>query len=143
MTMAETNIYANEDEIPELAYYVQFVGINSSYTDLIQIPTDGSNMYNLADGTWSVYEPSTSGTVSADISWGSLAFTYTDGENGADGAWTADAAEGATMPYRYSAKLYISQLHKYSLLNIFDDFNPIGLNSVSSLYVLGSIRPGS
>ena len=91
MTMAETNIYANEDGIPELAYYVQFVGINSSETDLIRIPTDGSNMYNLADGTWSVYEPSTSGTVSADISWGSLAFTYSDETN----AWSNDGSDKA------------------------------------------------
>ncbi len=35
-------------------------------------------------------------TTSAEISWGSMAFTYTDGENGAeDGAWTADTAEKA------------------------------------------------
>ena len=88
MTMAETNIYANEDEIPELAYYVQFARYDSVDTGLIRIPTDGSNMYNLADGTWSVYEPSTSGTVSADISWGSLAFTYSDETN----AWSNDGS---------------------------------------------------
>ena len=95
MTMAETNIYATKGEIPELAYYVEFVGIDSGDTGLIRIPTDGSNMYNLADGTWSVYEPSTSGTASAEITWGSMSFTYTDGENGAEGAWSADTAADA------------------------------------------------
>lgn len=34
-------------------------------------------------------------TTSADISWGSLSFTYTDGENGAEGAWSNDGTEGA------------------------------------------------
>ena len=95
MTMAETNIYATEEEIPELAYYVQFARYDSVDTGLIRIPTDGSNMYNLADGTWSVYEPSTSGTASAEITWGSMSFTYTDGENGAEGAWSADTGDAA------------------------------------------------
>ena len=101
MTMAETNIYATEGEIPELAYYVHFAGIDSGDTELIQIPTDGSNMYNLADGTWSVYEPSTSGTASAEITWGSMRFTYSDeqvtlpdGTTG-DKGWSTEGSDKA------------------------------------------------
>lgn len=33
--------------------------------------------------------------TSAEISWGSLSFTYTDGEDGAEGAWSNDGTDGA------------------------------------------------
>ncbi len=36
-------------------------------------------------------------TTSADIAWGSMSFTYTDGENGAEGAWSNDVTGGGTV----------------------------------------------
>jgi len=54
-----------------------------------------TNEYEQYEGTWSVYTPSTPAVTSAEITWGSLSFTYTDGENGAEGAWSNDGTDGA------------------------------------------------
>lgn len=106
LTMAENGVYTipEDAEIPNLAYMVYFANSTGTTTATADIPTDENNMFTLGtttdeygryEGTWSVYTPSTPAVTSAEITWGSMAFTYIDGENGAEGAWTADAAEKA------------------------------------------------
>ena len=107
LTMAEGGIYTLPEGavIPNLAYNVFFYN-NADSTGSLDIPTDDNNMFTLGtttneygqyEGTWSVYTPSQPpvGVTSAEIVWGSLSFTYTDGENGADGAWSADTGDAA------------------------------------------------
>lgn len=106
LIMAENGVYIlpEDAEIPNLAYMVYFANSTGTTTATADIPTDENNMFTLGtttdeygqyEGTWSVYTPSTPAVTSAEITWGSMAFTYIDGENGAEGAWTADAAEKA------------------------------------------------
>ena len=107
LTMAEGGIYTLPEGavIPNLAYNVFFYN-NADSTASLDIPTDDNNMFTLGtttneygqyEGTWSVYTPSQPpvGVTSAEIVWGSLSFTYTDGENGAEGAWSNDGTDGA------------------------------------------------
>lgn len=106
LIMAENGVYIlpEDAEIPNLAYMVYFANSTGTTTATADIPTDENNMFTLGtttdeygryEGTWSVYTPSTPAVTSAEITWGSMAFTYIDGENGAEGAWTADAAAKA------------------------------------------------
>jgi len=103
LIMAENGVYTlpEDAEIPNLAYMVYFDNSTGRTTATADIPTDENNMFTLGittneygqyEGTWSVYTPSQPpvGTTSAEISWGSMAFTYTDGENGAEGAWSCE-----------------------------------------------------
>lgn len=95
-TMKETGIY-EATPIPEWSYYLLIRNLDNEgeTSSWIRIPND-KNMYNAETGEWETYTPSTPEDVtSASISWGSMSFTYTDGEDGAEGAWTADAAEKA------------------------------------------------
>ena len=103
LIMAENGVYTlpEDAEIPNLAYEVYF-DCGSGMTATADIPTDENNMFTLGtttdeydryEGTWSVYTPSQPpvGTTSAEISWGSLAYTYSD----ETGEWTTDGSEGA------------------------------------------------
>lgn len=102
LTMAESGIYTLPEGavIPNMAYKVFFFN-NEDSTGSLDIPTGEANMFTLGtttnelgqyEGTWSVYTPSQPpvGVTSAEIVWGSLSFTYTDGENGAEGAWSCE-----------------------------------------------------
>ena len=65
------------------------------------------NETGAVSGTYTFTMPASNVTVeatftaiektSADIAWGSMAFTYTDGENGAEGAWSNDVTGGGTV----------------------------------------------
>ena len=102
LVLAENGIYTlpKDVEIPNLAYRVYF-SIGTAMTAKAEIPTGENNMFTLGtatnesghyEGTWSKYTPSQppEEVASAEITWGSMAFTYTDGENGAEGAWSVD-----------------------------------------------------
>ncbi|MBR2320325.1 MAG: starch-binding protein [Clostridia bacterium] len=104
LIMAENGVYTlpEDAEIPNLAYMVYFANSTGTTTATADIPTDENNMFTLGtttneyeqyEGTWSVYTPSQPpvGTTSAEISWGSLAYTYSD----ETGEWTTDGSEGA------------------------------------------------
>ena len=104
LIMAENGVYTlpEDAEIPNLAYKVYFANSTGTTTATAGIPTDENNMFTLGtttdeydryEGTWSVYTPSQPpvGTTSAEISWGSLAYTYSD----ETGEWTTDGSEGA------------------------------------------------
>ena len=108
LIMAENGVYTlpEDAEIPNLAYMVYFANSTGTTTATADIPTDENNMFTLGtttdeygryEGTWSVYTPSQPpvGVTSAEIVWGSLSFTYTDGEDGAEGAWSNDGTDGA------------------------------------------------
>ena len=95
-TMVEAGIYAITN-IPDHTAGLRIINADTNeWFDIESIPTDGRNMYNAETGEWETYTPSTPEDVtSASISWGSMSFTYTDGEDGAEGAWSADTTEGA------------------------------------------------
>ncbi|MBQ7857092.1 MAG: hypothetical protein IJ351_00450 [Oscillospiraceae bacterium] len=84
------------DPVAGYAYVVGSLKVINEATGL-EVPVDeASKTFTMPDSTVMVSAEFEKLTVtSADITWGSMAFTYTDGENGAEGAWTADAAEGA------------------------------------------------
>ncbi|MBQ7857091.1 MAG: hypothetical protein IJ351_00445, partial [Oscillospiraceae bacterium] len=96
-TMKETGIY-EATPIPEWSYYLLIRNLDNEgeIISWIRIPND-KNMYNVETGQWETYTPSQppEDVTSADINWGSMSFTYTDGEDGAEGAWSADTTEGA------------------------------------------------
>jgi len=91
-TMKETGIY-EVAPIPEWSYYLIIRNLDNEGESIswTRIPTDGRNMYNAVTGEWELYTPSTPEVTSADISWGSLAFTYSDETN----AWSNDGSEKA------------------------------------------------
>lgn len=95
-TMVEAGIYAITN-IPDHTARLRIINADTNeWFDIESIPTDGRNMYNAVTGEWETYTPSTPEDVtSASISWGSMSFTYTDGEDGAEGAWSADTTGGA------------------------------------------------
>ena len=86
----ESNIYATT-EIPEWAAKVLFRN-GSGGTQVVEIPMAAANtdQFNRADSTWSKFTATEQSTTSAEITWGSLAFTYTDGSG-----WANDGSEGA------------------------------------------------
>lgn len=111
LVIAEDGIYTlpKGTEIPNLAYRVHFYD-RSNYTVSTMIPIGEENMFTLGttnednsyEGTWSVYTSSTpEGVTSADISWGSMSFTYDDTiEEGAtaENGWTCeDGANQVTV----------------------------------------------
>ena len=97
-TLKETGIYAVSD-IPEWSYSLIIRNLDdvSEHMNAGDIPTDGRNMYNAETDQWEIYTPSQppEEVTSAEITWGSMAFTYTEGENGAEGAWSADTGDAA------------------------------------------------
>ena len=103
LTMVEDGVYTLPEgtEIPNLTYKVYF-GNNMDCTASVDIPTGEENMFTLGtitdeygqyEGTWSVYTSSQppAAVTSAEISWGSMSFTYTDEA----AKWSADTSEGA------------------------------------------------
>ena len=92
-TMKETGIY-EAAPIPEWSYYLIIRNLDNEGESIswTRIPTDGRNMYNAETQQWETYTPSQppEEVTSAEITWGSMSFTYTDGENGAKGAWSVD-----------------------------------------------------
>ena len=93
----ESDIYSAEVPENKWIYQVDFYdNATATYAERQTIPTDGSDQYNYDSNSWSVFTPTVHTTTSANISWGSMAFTFTDGTNGAEnGTWTADTAEKA------------------------------------------------
>ena len=87
----ESNIYATT-EIPEWAANVVFYN-GEAFPPSVEIPMAAANtdQFNRADNTWSKFTATEQSTTSASISWGSMAFTYTDEA----GAWANDGTEGA------------------------------------------------
>ena len=66
--------------------------VSASYfeqaTEACQIEfTSGSADVWYSTGLYVIYQEA---AVSVDITWGSMAFTYTDGEDGAEGAWSCE-----------------------------------------------------
>lgn len=78
------------------AYVVGSLQVINEATGL-EVPVDeASKTFTMPDSTVMVSAEFEELTVtSADISWGSLSFTYTDGEDGAEGAWSNDGTDGA------------------------------------------------
>jgi len=134
LTMAEGGIYTLPEGavIPNLAYKVFFYN-NADSTGSLDIPTDDNNMFTLGtttneygqyEGTWSVYTPSQPpvGVTSAEIVWGSLSFTYTDGEDGAEGAWSNDGTEGAgTVTVKNTGTTTFSAQPSYTAVADYDE----------------------
>lgn len=80
----ESVIYSTTN-IPNNAAYVTFSN-GTETTDMVAIPMASANtaQYNM-DGTWSEFIPTPPPVTSAEITWGSMSFTYDD---------TVDAATG-------------------------------------------------
>ena len=93
----ESDIYSAEVPENKWIYQVDFYdNATATYAERQTIPTDGSNQYNYDGDTWTTFTPTVHVATSADIAWGSMAFTFTDGTNGAEnGTWAADIAEQA------------------------------------------------
>ena len=100
-TIEEAGIYAITN-IPEHTSKLAIMNAETDEWIVIEpIPTDGRNMYNAVTGEWELYTPSTPEVTSATISWGSLAFTYSDeqvtlpdGTTG-DKGWSTDGSDKA------------------------------------------------
>lgn len=85
---------------PNTGYQIGTVTVKDGLGNTVDFTETG-----VASGTYKFTMPASDVTVtatfnklpitSADISWGSMAFTYTDGKDGAEGAWTNDGSEGA------------------------------------------------
>ena len=82
LTMAEDGIYTLPEgtEIPNMTYQIYFTNETDETTTIVVIPTDDRNMYNVLTGEWETYTPSQppEDVTSAEITWGSLNFTYDD-----------------------------------------------------------------
>ncbi len=99
-TMAEAGVYAVTG-IPDWTTVIIFRNTDNAEEFIRQtIPTNDQNMYDAVNSAWSTYAPSQppEDTVSAEITWGSMSFTYDDtiaegaiAENG----WTNDGSDGA------------------------------------------------
>lgn len=78
------------------AYVVGSLQVINEATGL-EVPVDeASKTFTMPDSSVTVTAEFEKLTVtSAEISWGSLSFTYTDGEDGAEGAWSNDGTDGA------------------------------------------------
>ena len=100
-TIEEAGIYAITN-IPEHTSKLEIMNAETNEWIVIEpIPTDGKNMYNAVTGEWERYPTSTPEVISATISWGSLAFTYSDeqvtlpdGTTG-DKGWSTDGSDKA------------------------------------------------
>ena len=100
-TIVEAGIYAITD-IPEHTSELAIINAETDEGFVIEpIPTDGKNMYNADTGEWELYTPSTPEVTSATISWGSLAFTYSDEQvtlpdgTTVDKGWSNDGSDKA------------------------------------------------
>ena len=100
-TIAEAGIYAITN-IPEHTSELAIKNAETNEWIVIEpIPTDGRNMYNAVTGEWELYTPSTPEVISATISWGSLAFTYSDEQvtlpdgTTVDKGWSTDGSDKA------------------------------------------------
>ena len=100
-TIEEAGIYA----ITNIPDHTSELAIKNAETNewivIEPIPTDGRNMYNAVTGEWELYKPSTPEVISATISWGSLAFTYSDEQvtlpdgTTVDKGWSTDGSDKA------------------------------------------------
>lgn len=102
LTIEEAGIYATSDDcsIPQWTSRLVFSNGDAS-SAIVEIPTNGDDMFVFGAetdgegrfiGTWERYSPSQDqGVTSADISWGSMAYTYSDETD----AWTPDAGKNA------------------------------------------------
>ena len=113
LVLAENGIYTlpKDVEIPNLAYQVYF-SIGTAITATAEIPTGENNMFTLGtatnesghyEGTWSKHTPSQppEEVTSAEITWGSMRFTYSDeqvtlpdGTTG-DKGWSTEGSDKA------------------------------------------------
>ena len=91
----ESDIYSAAVPVSNWVYQVEFYDLETNtYAEMQIIPAVG-DQYNYGDNTWTEFKATEHTTTSANIVWGSMAFTYTDGENGAEGAWSNDGSDGA------------------------------------------------
>lgn len=130
LTMAESGIYTLPEGavIPNMAYKVFFFN-NEDSTGSLDIPTGEANMFTLGtttnelgqyEGTWSVYTPSTPAVTSAEISWGSLAYTYSD----ETGEWTTDGSEDAgTVTVKNTGTTTFSAQPSYAAVADYDEID--------------------
>lgn len=64
--------------------------------------------------------------TSVEITWGSLSFTYTDGENGEDGAWSNDGSEGAgTVTVKNTGDTTVTAKATYTAEDDYDEIEGI------------------
>ncbi|MBQ8833717.1 MAG: starch-binding protein [Oscillospiraceae bacterium] len=85
----ESSVYSTS-AIPAWAYTVKFLNETDDVQTEIPLEADGNNQFDLADSTWTKFKATEHTTTSANISWGSMAFTYTDGSG-----WANDGSDGA------------------------------------------------